>query len=298
MKICITGASGFVGTNLSKYLEQYNYQIQKFSFRENTLSQIDTKSQAIIHLAGKAHDTKNIANEKEYFEINTELTKQLFDYFISSSINDFIYFSSVKAAADEVEKILLEDELPNPKTPYGRSKLSAEEYILSKQLPENKRLIIIRPCMIHGPNNKGNLNLLYKVVSKGIPYPLGNFKNERSFLSIANLNFVLKSILEKKSVKSDIYNLCDDAFISTNRIIEIIASVQNKKPRIWYLPTTLINNLARLGDILKLPLNSERLKKLTENYRVSNNKIKLALEIENMPTKAEDGLLNTIRSFR
>src|SRR5690606_40901886 len=63
-------------------------------------------------------------------------------------------------------------------------KLMAEEYILSKPLPDNKRVYIIRPCMIHGPGNQGNLNLLYKVVEKGIPWPLAAFENKRSFLSI------------------------------------------------------------------------------------------------------------------
>ena len=78
--------------------------------------------------------------------------------------------SSVKAVADVVDGILTEDVIPNPKTVYGKAKLAAEVYILSKEIPENKRVYILRPCMIHGPNNKGNLNLLYSLVSKGIPW--------------------------------------------------------------------------------------------------------------------------------
>lgn len=296
-KIVITGATGFVGKNLSSYLEDLDFEIQKLSVRDNWNDIINLNSNAIIHLAGKAHDTKNTSEASTYFEVNTELTKQLFDFFLQSSCNDFIYFSSVKAVADEVENILLETEHPNPKTPYGKSKLEAENYILSLTLPNKKRVFIIRPCMIHGPKNKGNLNLLYKVVSKGIPYPLGSYNNERSFLSIDNLNFVISEILKNKSINSGIYNLADDEFVSTNKLIAIIAKAQNKNPIILNIPISLINIVATLGNYLKLPLNTERLTKLTENYKVSNSKIKDALKIEKFPYTAEEGLLKTIKSL-
>ena len=68
-----------------------------------------------------------------------------------------------------------------PSNYFGQSKLLAEEYILSKEIPNDKHVYILRPCMIHGPGNKGNLNLLYKIVSKNIPWPLGAFENKRSF---------------------------------------------------------------------------------------------------------------------
>ena len=85
-----------------------------------------------------------------------------------------------------MQGILTEDTIPNPKTHYGISKLQAENYILDQKLPEGKRVYILRPCMIHGPGNKGNLNLLYTLVKKGFPWPLGAFENQRSFLSIDN----------------------------------------------------------------------------------------------------------------
>src|SRR5690606_9961467 len=105
------------------------------------------------------------------------------------------YFSSVKAVADTVEGVLQEDVVGKPLTPYGKSKLEAEQYLLSQVLPEGKRAFIIRPCMIHGPGNKGNLNLLYKVVEKDVPWPLAAFRNQRSFLSIDNLCFLLERMI-------------------------------------------------------------------------------------------------------
>src|SRR5690606_33150615 len=177
-----TGSTGFVGTNLSQYFEDNHYKVHRLSLRGHWSSLPDARG--LIHLAGIAHDTGSTCESEEYYRINTHLTVRLFDDFLSSDIRDFFYFSSVKAAADSVEGELDEEYTPKPKTPYGQSKLMAEEYILSKPLPDNKRVYIIRPCMIHGPGNQGNLNLLYKVVEKGIPWPLAAFENKRSFLSI------------------------------------------------------------------------------------------------------------------
>lgn len=297
MRIIITGSTGFVGLNLIKYIEEKEIGISiSLNLREDLPKQLET-ADAIIHLAGKAHDLKNASNPQVYFDVNYGKTKELFDLFLQSDIKDFIYFSSVKAVADTVEGILTEDVSANPKTPYGKSKLQAEEYLLSKVLPEGKRLIILRPCMIHGPGNKGNLNLLYQVVKKGIPYPLGAFDNKRSFLSIDNLNFIIHQILINTDFPSGVYNVADDISLSTNELIKIIAEASEVRGRIWKLPTGLITGLAKVGDILHLPLNSERLKKLTESYVVSNEKVKNALGVQELPVSSKEGLMRTIRSF-
>lgn len=299
MHTLITGASGFVGKNLVPYLENAGITTQALSLRGNWQEeQVPKQFDAIIHLAGKAHDVKNTSQADEYFKINTELTKKLFDWFLLSEARDFIYFSSVKAAADSVPDVLSEAAVPAPQTPYGQSKQQAEAYLLSLPLPAGKRLFIMRPCMIHGPGNKGNLNLLYKFVTKGIPYPLAAFENRRSYLSIDNLNFVVKTILERESVPSGIYNLADDEVLSTNKLVTIIGAVLGRKQRLMVIPRGLLKTLAAVGDVLRLPLNSEKLKKLTENYVVSNEKIKHALGIKHLPVSAEEGLKKTIESFR
>ena len=296
MKITITGATGFVGQNLSKYLEEKGNTIDKLSLRKAHFS-LQKDADAVIHLAGKAHDTTNTSTDDEYFKVNRDLTIRLFEKFINSEIRDFIYFSSVKATADTIEGILDENHPSDPKTPYGKSKLEAENYLLAQELPENKRLFIIRPCMIHGPGNKGNLNLLYKVVEKGIPWPLADFDNQRSFLSIDNLNFLIERIISDQNMASGIYNFSDDKALSTNELVKIIANTSGKTERLLEIPKYLISIVAKTGDYLKLPLNSERLKKLTENYVVSNQKIKTALNIDSLPVSAEEGMKRTIESF-
>jgi nucleoside-diphosphate-sugar epimerase len=295
MKLTITGTSGFTGQNLIPYLAEY--EIYKLSLRYILNQEIyldDTE--AIIHLAGKAHDLKKVSQPQNYYDANFELTKQLYDAFLKSDASKFIYISSVKAAADSVNDILTEEIIPDPQTHYGKSKLMAEEYIKSQPLSEGKSYYILRPCMIHGPGNKGNLNLLYKFVSKGIPYPLAAFDNKRSFLSIENFCFVIKELLNQ-DIPSGVYNLADDESLSTNELVSLIASCLDLKPKLWSISSKMIKTTAKLGDILKLPLNTERLNKLTESYIVSNAKIKKALNKE-LPISAKEGLQHTILSFK
>jgi nucleoside-diphosphate-sugar epimerase len=290
-RIYITGSSGFVGLNLIRYLAPF-YTFNKFK-KNNS---IKINHDIVIHLAGKAHDLKNVSSPNEYYKVNTELSKEVFDVFLTSEAKIFITLSSVKAVADEVDGELSEDAIPNPITHYGKSKLLAEQYILSKPIPDGKRVYILRPCMIHGPGNKGNLNLLYSLVSKGLPWPLGLFQNSRSYLSIENLCFIIKELLDREDIPSGVYNLADDAPLSTNEVIKMIAESRGKKARILNISKNLIKMLARVGDILKLPLNSERLQKLTESYIVSNAKIKKAL-VKQLPVSSKEGLIRTFESF-
>lgn len=309
--ILITGSSGFVGTTIYDALH-----------RDHSLFGLDISAQcripsdkvygwddlsilphtdAIIHLAGVAHDTANTTDESTYFRVNSDLTKQIFDHFLQSNSKIFIFFSSVKAVADTVVGgALKEDAVPAPMTAYGRSKLAAEQYIEAagkKEGLKDKQVYVLRPSMIHGPGNKGNLNLLYSLVSKGIPWPLGAFENKRSFLAAPNLVFVIRRLLQGDTPQGT-YHLADDDTVSTNQLIRLMADTLGRKTRILNISPAIIKIMARAGDLLHLPLNSERLKKLTESYVVSNAKIKHALGIEKLPVDAHKGLSETIKAFQ
>lgn len=329
MNILITGVHGFVGSNLVKALvpEHTIYGLDIVSPEKDgvlkTFAWDDLETgnmpeiDAIIHLAGKAHDTRNQSAADVYFKVNTSLTKRIFDWYeVSTSAKKFIFFSTAKAAAECVPEVLFEDVTPTPKGPYGESKIQAEDYIIEAlgklgvsrdsmasrvpgpERPANgKEVYIFRPCMIHGPGNKGNLNLLYSVVSKGIPWPLGAFENRRTFTSVENVCFAIKGVLTG-DVPSGIYNMGDDDALSTNELIEVICEVLGKKAHIWRIPQGLMNDVAKVGGWLHLPLNPLRMQKLTENYVSSNAKIKQALGIERFPVNARDGLIETIKCFK
>ncbi|MCX6237760.1 MAG: NAD-dependent epimerase/dehydratase family protein [Bacteroidia bacterium] len=309
-KIIITGIYGFVGRNLSEYLsnnlknkifgvEQRGCVIQSGTSKLYYWDELDIikEGECIIHLAGLAHDTNNKNKTEDYYRVNTCLTKTIYDFFLNSTAKTFIFFSTVKAVADISEVPLIETVIPEPKSIYGKSKLKAEEYILNRMPKDGRKVFILRPCMIHGPGNKGNLNLLFKSQNRGLPWPLGAFENKRSLCSIDNILFVVQQLITE-NIEPGIYQVADDEALSTNELIRLMASSQNKKAKIWNIPSKPIKTIARLGDFFHLPLNSERLKKLTESYLVSNQKIKNALGIEKMPVSAVEGFKKTFEYFK
>ncbi len=313
--ILITGAFGFVGTNLSTYLRARGYDLwaldvavaagrasaaphaygRVFTWEDfNTLPTAGVA--AVVHLAGKAHDTRHAGDPHAYFTINAGLTGALVARLTSEPATrtiPFVLFSSVKAVADSVDGVLTEAAAPDPRTPYGQSKLEAERIVGGAPLAGT----ILRPCMIHGPGNKGNLNLLCKVAGRGLPWPLGAFDNRRSFAAIGNVCAAVERVLAG-AVPPGTYQVADDDPLSTNELIAWIAESAGRRARVWRVPPRWVRGAARVGDALHLPLTSERLRKLTESYVVSNAKLKRVLGWERMPVAARDGMRLTLESFR
>ncbi len=286
MKILITGAYGFVGTNLCKYLTDKGHECIALDLpaakREgvpykgfyswdllDSLPEVD----AVVHLAGKAHDLKKVADPQSYFDINVGLTQKIFSATEGKS-KRFIYFSSIKALDGD--------------TPYAKSKREAEKWL-------DGRAIVLEPAMIHGPGNKGNLNLLVQVVKKGIPWPLAKFENRRSFTSIGNICAAVEALAERGT--NGIYPICDDAPISTNDLIRLIAEAYGKKARLWRIPKWMMRTVAGIGSIIHLPLNLERLGKLTEDSVVDNSALRSALGWTAMPVDATEGMKATLKEF-
>ena len=299
MKILITGSNGFVGTNLRKYLEGKGHQCVTLDVRNadydwTEFAKISFEScDAIVHLAGKAHDLKKVASEQSYFDINVGLTEKIYGCLVTgdrwlvagAKVPKFIYFSSSKASATG--------------NAYGRSKWAAEQFLLSQPPVTNHQsptTIILRPAMIHGPGNKGNLNLLWGIARRGLPWPLAAFENKRSFTSIGNICAAVEALCERG--ENGVYPIADDEMLSTNRLIELIAEVCGKKAKLWRIPKGLMRFAAKIGDILHLPLNTERIEKLTEDSFVDNAKLKAALGWQQMPIRAEDGMRDTLRYFQ
>jgi len=323
MKILITGAYGFVGTNLCRFLAEKGHvcdaldvpaarrddvpyaHFYSWEDVDSTPTPIPyTSYDAVVHLAGKAHDLKKVASEQSYFDVNVGLTQRIFGALRRQLETKgggerrkvtFVYFSSSKAAADG--------------NAYGRSKLAAEEYLKKASTPlststSSLRLCILRPAMIHGPGNKGNLNLLWGLAKRGLPWPLAAFENERSFTSIGNVCAVVEALCEEQAKVGGEGRNCltffvaDDEMLSTNRLIELIAETCGRRARLWRIPKGVMRLAAKAGDVCRLPLNTERLGKLTEDSFVDNAALKKALGWSAMPVRAEEGMLKTLASFK
>jgi nucleoside-diphosphate-sugar epimerase len=309
MRVLLTGVTGFLGTSLVDYFQRdpstvlYGYgrnrEEARRKFQDMNLVIVDSydsqklnelKIDVIIHLAGIAHDLKGNFKPSDYYEVNFEGTKKIYKDFLHSSASKFIFLSSIKAAIDSWPTAVDEHITCHPISDYGKSKLLAEQFIQSQKLPPNKAFYILRPCMIHGPGNKGNLNVLYKFVKKGIPFPFGAFKNERSFLSIDNFTAIVNQLL-RKEVSSGVYHLSDSETLSTLSLYKLICQVVRQKERVWFVPKALIKSFFFLFG------KTGQLNKLTENAIVNNTKILSAINIK-LPVGSKEGLTKTIKSFR
>jgi len=299
MKIVILGGkSGFIGQNISDQLAGI-FDLEFLSMRNLDVMNKSFTADFIINLVGKAHDHSGTATENDYFQANVELAKKAFQIFLSSSAKILIHISSLAALEEfESDKALSEKDECNPVSWYGKSKRAAEQWLLKQELPSDKKLIILRPPMVHGPGDKGNLGLLYKFISKGVPYPLAAFNNQRSFISIGNFCYFIEQIVEHNhKLATGIYHISDDEPISTTEIINVIKDVTGKNTLNFSIPKFLIKGLAKIGDVIPIPLNTRRLKKMTSNLLISNKHIKNTLTISNLPLTAKKGLEITIRSF-
>ena len=168
----VFGGSGFIGNNLLKISDKS----LGISLRNPDWRLIANDKEIWINFVGKAHDHNGRATEEDYYYANVQLAKEVFEAFIVSEGKLLIHISSLAALEEFESKVALsEKDECNPVSWYGKSKRAAELWLLSQELPNNKKLIILRPPMVHGPGDKGNLGFLYKLISKGIPYPLAAF---------------------------------------------------------------------------------------------------------------------------
>jgi nucleoside-diphosphate-sugar epimerase len=275
---------------------KYLQNIYTFIKYEKKATDITINEDIVLHFAGIAHDLNNKFTPKNYYEVNTNLTKNIFDSFLNSRADTFIFLSSIKAVVDTYNGIITEETIANPTTHYGISKLMAEEYILSQEIPHNKRVYILRPCMIHGIGNKGNMNLLYKYIKIGFPWIFNKFENQKSFCSIQNLIFILNELINNHNIPPGIYNISDTDSISTNDLVYLISSSIPKKLTIFTLPKNIILLIARFGDYFNLIFNTKTLNKLTDSYIVSNKKIINAIK-KDLPITTKQGILITLNSF-
>ncbi len=311
-KILITGISGFIGSNLKEYLKkrpgiringssrnkesiQYlNSEIQN-TYSNTEITEKPVSFDSYVHLSGKVYDIRDKKNEKDYFEANYEMTKKMFDRFIvDENAQNFVFLSTIHVLTENPKVVLDESYTPKPFTPYGKSKFKAEKYI-QNNCPPDKNYYILRPSMVHGPGNKGNLNLLYKLVSLGIPYPVGAYDNKRSFVSIENLCFIISEIIQR-DIKPGLYHIADDEPTSTHDLVKLIADATGKKGKIWNVNPAFLKVIAKIGNKIPIGINEHRLRKLTGDFIVSNKKIKDALG-KPLPVTSDEGLHRTLNSL-
>lgn len=306
-RILMTGSTGFIGQSMLQYLQAQGYKVDTLN-RANLkddiargeknllwkeLGQVDlSQYSAVIHLAGKAHDTKHLSDQREYEEVNYELSKLIFDSWNASDSESFIFMSSILAVKDHGNKKLTEEAEGMPDSHYGISKRKAEGH-LKANLPANRNVFILRPALVYGAGVKGNLEKLLSAIERRIPLPLGAISAKRSYLYIENLNRIVFRFMSV-CPPSGIYNLADDEQISLKSLIDLMAQLKSRRALNIPIPKVVLSFLANVGDLLRLPYNNEIHAKLTKELLISNDKVKEALNLERMPFSFYEGLKSIV----
>ena len=216
-KLVVTGTSGFVGKRFVEY-NNNKYIIESLSLRDVDISTLKLKGvDAIIHLAGKAHQMEKI-EDRIYFDVNYGLTKSLVDRAMQENVPHFIYISTTKVYGDEINSVLNENSPCIPTDVYGESKLKAELYLST--ISSSIKTAVVRPPLVYGPEVKGNLIQLLHLCKKNIPLPFGNTQNARSMVFVDNLIALINTIIDQQA--TGIYIAGDRDTLSTDKLVSLI----------------------------------------------------------------------------
>jgi nucleoside-diphosphate-sugar epimerase len=296
--VLVTGASGFIGLPLCKALSQLQHHVTAVlrnteegpwhdyvkcdlgeqTIRPSTLKGIDT----VIHLAGIAH--RNDKDEEQYQRINTDATVELARAAARAGVKQFIFISSVNAAADPKEHCVDESWDGYPDDAYGKSKRDAEEQLLAIGAEYPMHVCILRPSLVYGVGVKGNLARMIRAIQTHRFPPVPEFHNRRSMISSDDLISAIIACMQKmNAARGKLYIVTDGVAYSTREMYIAIKQALGKPVPRWYLPCWVLRSLAYLGDIINkstgitLPLNTSVYRRLANSACYKSDRIRTEL---------------------
>ncbi len=293
----VTGANGFIGAELCRQLRLQGCHVRTLSrnavdseedhwrvdlAEDSCPGEVCAGIDTVFHLAGKAHAlAENRQDEAEYRHINTEGTRKLLEAAQQAGVKRFVFFSSVKAVGDSAMQPMDETAGAEADTPYGLSKYEAEQMVLHGGYVSHP--VVIRPCMVYGNTDKGNLPRMIKAIKRGLFPPLPEFNNRRSMVHVEDV--VKAALLAAGNAESagQIYIVSDEQEYSTRQLYDWIREALGKRPMPWTIPAVLLEGLAKAGDAIgklsgrRFPFDSDALRKLSGSAWYSSAKIRREL---------------------
>lgn len=286
MTVMVTGATGFVGSELLRQLSQDAEFRLRASVRTATgnlpdevsvcqVGDIDADTdwqealvdcKTVIHTAARAHimDDSALDPLTEFRRVNVEGSLNLARQAIVSGVRRFIFISSIKVNGEGLEKIAYRfDDSAAPEDDYGVSKWEAEQGLKTLCSKSEMELVVIRPTLIYGPDVKGNLALLVKAIDKKLPLPLGMIKNQRDMLSLSNLIDLIKTCIQHPDAGGNIFLCCDNDSVSTPQLIQLMAQGRGENVYLWPVPVLVLNIVANLVG------RQAMMKRLSSDFRVN-----------------------------
>lgn len=279
MKVLFTGASGFLGNNVRPILEEM-YDVETVgltlqdSYTVNIAKEVPkmcARYDIVLHAAGKAHSVPKTEAEKQlFFDVNLQGTKNLCAALEKVGLpRAFVFISTVAVYGCEYGENITEEYPLNGSTPYAISKRLAEEYLRKWCFEHNVILGIIRPSLIAGPNPPGNLGAMITGIRGGKYFSIAGSKARKSVLMVHDIATLVPLLVAKGGT----YNVCD-SYQPSFRELETVICRQLGKSLPISIPYWVAKAMALIGDCLgkKAPINSLKLKKMTNSLTFSNEK--------------------------
>jgi nucleoside-diphosphate-sugar epimerase len=293
--LMLTGATGFVGKHLLASLIAHRYvvnislrtasqatlalaspsrffqmgEINAVTDWRASLEQVDT----VVHLAARAHMLNDLVSnpEAEFDRTNHQATANLVRQAIAANVKHFIFISSIGAMATLSDRTLTEQTPCHPDTPYGRSKLKAEEALISLASQSSMTWTILRPTLVYGPGNPGNMERLLKLVKRRLPLPLGAIENRRSFVYVENLVDAIVQSIDHPNAINQTFIVSDGEDLSTPQLIRRLASHLDYPAPLLPVPPILMKAAGKLTG------KTDTVSRLLGSLAVDSSKIRQTL---------------------
>ena len=314
--VLLTGATGFVGTHLSRRLLSRGWNVKAaIRSREGVARLVDSVEghivgpingttdwdnalkdvDIVIHLAARVHVMHDTSENplEAYREVNVRGTRRLLDASVGSGVRRFIFMSSVKAVGDEtpVGVPFTETDSRQPQDAYGVSKAEAEQIVLEYSSSGKIETTVLRPPMVYGPGVKANFWRLMRAVDAGLPLPFKSVRNKRSMVYVQNLVDAVMACCEHPAACGQVFFVADDRPLATSELIQELARALGKRPRLVPAPLPVLRGAARVVGM------TAEMDRLIGSLVVSTDKIKSELGWR-PPWSVSEGILDTVNWYR
>jgi nucleoside-diphosphate-sugar epimerase len=268
-RVLVTGATGFIGRNLCPafldggYLVRGTYrnlrptrgvdpriewvQVGELGPDTDWTSALDTANY-VVHLAGLAHQVgvreQDISND--LYRVNADGTRGLARAIAERPcIERLVFVSSIKASHPNGSSS------NDPQSAYGRSKKLAEEAVETELHAAATEWCVLRPCLVYGPGNPGNMARLLTLINSGLPLPFASIRNRRSFIFVGNLVSAIVGCLNNPGASRQTFTVSDGDPLSTPELLEELCNAAGRRLRLFPFPISMLKCIARCGDFIK-----------------------------------------------
>lgn len=259
MTILVTGATGFLGRAVVAQLIASGRSVRA-AVRQDAgpgavavgdlsadtdWSAALTGVDSVVHCAARAHVLNDTSDNPltAFRAVNTEATVALAQQAVAAGVRRFIFISSIGVNGAETHGTpFRHDDTPHPHSPYAVSKHEAELALHAIAAETGLEVVVIRPPLITGPDPKGNLATLNKVIAKGLPLPFGLVtKNRRDLVSRETLCGLIETVIDHPAAAGQTFLVSDGAPISTRVLLEELAAAQGRAVTLLPVPPVFLS---------------------------------------------------------